>query len=70
MLEGLNIYHVINFLALVIGVFVSWKKLKPKDYLAEITALQSQVKDLDRSIERIEASVEKIRDWLLDKGCK
>jgi hypothetical protein len=66
MLDGLNIYSLINFFGLVIAIFVGWKKLSPKDWTGRISEMGQHIEDLEKSIDRIEKSVEKIRDLLIE----
>lgn len=68
MFDGLNIYHIVNFLVLVITALIGWKKLKPRDWTVEIIELQTHKEDCDKSLDRIEKSIEAVKDILMREG--
>lgn len=53
---------------MLISIAIGWKKLRPKDdYAQRITRLEAEFEECERAWERVEKSVDKIRDILIEK---
>ena len=65
-----DIYHITNFVVLIITALVGWVKLRPKDWTADIVKMQQQIWSLEKSFDHIEKAIDDVKDLLMKRGSK